>query len=630
MSAQMQQQNLGFLSVNGHTILNEIFQDVPTLLMVSYLRARRKHLWTEKNGGDVMINKLATIVYKHLFELTLRIIDEVRALSTENYERVVNYVYGKADESRTNFKFLAQFDKNFFRKMFEHCAVTQKARQQEKRKMPPSRCNQPSQNGQQPRQSHQVPMVSNTIPHNQCGVQQMNNKNQYQTTSTAVQSSLVQSGPSYVSFNQTGPSVSCVSQNALPINNNNAYFNGPTQTNTYHLTQPAAPIWQMNGNNEMLTYQPQQMQPQQVQTVSVVSMQSPSQPHVIQQTTNAIPQFQMQVGVCQQATTLPYVIQNTAGINQMTFAGQAFNSCNGFVGSVPNPSAIQTQSTLPILQSMDVAQVLQQTVQTQTDNAPTISDSNNSNGNHHNANHTIRIGDVYKINTNTVHTNNQSNLNNNRCVQTAPVPPSNVSHSNNDRKRLASSMQNESAIEARPLTKHISISSNKATGLITNGNNVQPNAYSMPRNTRNAAMTNVGVSTNQIPCKMSAVPVTSPVAVNERLADSTKSQITSQKMHEPSTSKAFINDAVDKQQSENIESQTGNCEEAVDFEILVETFTGTTREIIEKCKVSAPDEYDPIVDLCEDSGDTDSDIGVVNTINEHLSQPQACVSLLSK
>lgn len=643
-----QQQNLRFLSVKGHATLDEIIRNVPSLLIISHLRMRQKHMWTKENGGETLMSQIANLTYDYLFRLCMEVIEEIRGLTKENYELIVDYVNFKTDLLRMNFQ-IPKCLPTFFRKMFEQCAITY-AKQLTISLMPPNGCNQPMKIQQIPNSNQ--PMASNTISYNQCGGQQN------------IQHQSISAGANQMPDAPSGASL----QNSQICPTNNTYVVAAPQTNMYRTPQPAPPHCEMNGNNELLTFQATQVQPHQLQAVSVVSVESTPQPQFVQQNPNH--QFQMQFGVCQQTATMPCGFQNTANANQMQVAGQmqALNSYNNCANSLQNQNAIQALKTLPILWPVDVAQLLQNTVQptAQTNNAQFSFNSNHSNFseayNYQNINNPNRVVVVHQNCDNSIQTQSNWN-NNNRCIQvnttssdslkiplaaqqapvllSQPQMPTNAGNTNAAHKRSASSIQDTNTIEAAPTKKMISISSRDdlITMDINNNNNALPIGDSSAKNICEMPTVNAFENTNKTHCGSRAntlAPAISPATTNKFSAEATtkiQSSTVDNTLNEPNTSKAFDNDAIEKKSCEmkTASSPYGQCEKSKDFEILVETFTGTgINAKIEKTEKSETlrEICNQVVDLCENSTDSDSDVVVVKTLDENVSKTRTKVSRL--
>lgn len=621
-----QQQGLYFLSENTQFILNEIIQNVPLLMTISHLQMRQKHMWTDENRGQALVTQLSNLTYKYIRELAMKITEEICNLSSHNFQMVVEYLYCNCDALRMEFK-LPKFLPIFFRTVFAQC----KQHLQGVRLQPPNESNQQVQ-------MKAAPTASKTSSSTQ--------QNNYHLIRTASQASFVQSAPS----------MNHISQNSqmCPIIVSNTHSNGPPQTNTYLPLQGARPIWQLNGNNEMLTYQP--VQTNQLQVVSAVSMQSQQQ-QFLQQNSNSNPQLQTQFGVCNQSVTMPcnmqYASNQVAVIGQVDWPVRTFGSYSS-VNTNLNQNTMQAHNALPVLRSVDVAQALQNATQqmigTQAINTLSVLNSNNINCSSaygfQNENQT-KFVDFHKNSGNAIQ--NQSKLNNNQSVPMytklsmtaksarAPVPQPLIIPSNVDRKRSAASIASSNTVEAAaPPEKVFSISSNIELRSPTSAKEVQPNGDSISLSTREISIANVYENDHEIKYSYDSksqatiwASARSPAALNESSIDATKIKFGTAdlRLSEPRTLKAFTFNAEEEKSSfpKTIYSQEGQYEESDDFEILVQTSTDTKfKAAIEKTELTG--EFN---ELIESSNDNDLDVAVVKTVDEIVLKPKTKVSRVS-
>lgn len=621
-----QQQGLCFLSESTQYILNEIIRNVPLLMAISHLQMRQRHMWTDENGGESLVRQLSNLTYQYIRGLAMGVTEEICSLSPYNHQMVVEYLYYKCDALRTDFS-LPKFLPIFFRTMFAQC----KKIRQPITLRPTNGSNQ---------QVPIKPVATATIA--QASSQQKNyQQNYYQSNSSAAQASFVQSAPP---MNNISP----ISQ--MCSMNNNTHFKGPPQTNTYC----ARPIWQSNGNNEILTYQP--MQANSSQALSAVSAQI-QQHQFIQPNTNLNPQ----VVVCRrQSVKKPCDMQYPNSANQLTTTGQtnwpvgAFSS-DSFANTKHNQNTMQAHNALPVLRSVDVAQALQnitqQMIETKAINTLRVHDSKNLNCSSAQGYRNENQNKFVSIHKNIENADRyQSKLNNQRSVQlnthsnvaklsmratsaVAPVPQLTIPP-NIDRKRSAPSIRTNGIETAAPPEKMISISLKSATS----AKRMQPNAERVSPNTRETPIVDLKENIYEIknesePQATISASAILPATINESSTDATKIKlaITDIRLSEPRTIRAFNFDAEEEKFSrkETIYSRGSQFEKSDDFEILVQTSTATKAiATIEKTRISEmpPEECYQRIDLCESSNDNELDDVVVETVDEIVSKPETKVS----
>lgn len=628
-----QQQGLYFLSKNTQFILKEIIQNVPLLMTISHLQMRQKHMWTDENRGQALVTQLSNLTYKYIRELAMKITEEICNLSSHNFQMVVDYLHYNCDALRMEFK-LPKFLPIFFRTVFAQC----KQHLQAIRLQPPNESNQQVQ-------MKAAPTASKTSSSTQ--------QYSYHSIRTASQASIVQSAPS---LNHISPN-----SQMCPIIVSNTHSNGPPQTNTCLPLQGARPIWQSNGNNEMLTYQP--VQTNQLQAMSAMPMQFQQQ-QFVQQNTNSNPQLQAQFGVCGQSATMRSDMQYASSANQVAVNGQidwpmqTFSSYSS-VNTNLNQNAMQAHYALPVLRSVDVALALQNVTQhaigTQAINTICVLNSNNINCSsaygYQNGNQT-KFVDFHKNSENAIQ--DQSKLNNSQSVPIytklsmtaksarAPVPQPLIIPRNVDRKRSAASIASTNTVEAAaPPEKVFTISSNTELRSPASAKGVQPNGDSISLKSRAISTGNVYEKDHEIKYDSKSratilASAISPAALNESSIDATEIIFGTAdlRLSEPRTSKAFTFNAEEEKSSfpKTIYSLESQYEESDDFEILVQTSTDTeVKATIEKTELSEkpPGECDELIDLCDSSNDNDLDVAVVKTVDEIVSKPKIKVSRFS-
>lgn len=637
-----QQKGLRFLSAKARVILNEISLTVPSLLAVMDVKRRMQPLWKETKGAESLIDQLIELMYKYLSESAMKIIDEIRGLSLQNYELVVAFVHFKCNASRMAFQIL-KCNPQFFRDLFAECANEYDKRRKEGPK--------PSNRSNQEVQIQPKPKAPNTNAYNQCDSGQQQN---YQSISTAGQSAI----------------------NSQLCTMSTAFINSPSQTSTYQPTLYGQPIWQSNGSNELVTYQP---------TYAVTTFGPQMQSSQFQAV--AVPQIQMQIGVCQPIATVPCAIQNVPAVNRITIGGQSDWSMqplntynNNCVNTTQNQNAIQTTNALPILRSSDVAQTLniimqqntlQHSLQMRTNNSAVESNSNSSNSSaganyFQNQNKQILLQNngenVIQNTSKSIPNNNQSIIIPNMTItpmafESAPAPVSQTQPIN-VRKRSAAMMQDTSPIETAPPAKINTVLSNNALEPVLNMEGSQPNVNSVceiskgpdceksneKNNTSEAVVSSNTNGSEPAPivenwqprgrslCEMPKTPsnqkendlnnaleeiistsIISPTAANNSPADTTIPTIsaTDNTLNVPNASVAVTNEAAEKEPKADEKDQ---CAESDDFEVLVQTCTAIKTEVtlkVEKTEIpeTPPELCDLLIDLCEDS--TDDEIEIV-------------------
>lgn len=647
--APTHQKSLYFLSENSRSILTEIIRKMPSFLAVIYLRKCQNHMWTEKGDVASIIGKLSDLTYRNLLELTMQIVEELRGLSLENYKMVIAYVHDNCDAIRTKFQLPKCFPQ-FFERVFGQCISVCNTR--EKKHQEEALRSSHGNNQTVQMQQMSMPMTPNsTNSYRQCD--NNNQQNYYQSTSIAGQSLFV----------QTGPTLNYTSQNMQICPMNNTYVNGLSlnQTNAYQSKQPIQPIWQLNGNNEVLTYQPAytttpfdaQMHSNQLHVVSIQSQQ----PQFMLQNTNQMPSLQTQIGGCKQSATIPMGTQNLTNANQVIVGGQnewpvqmpAFNSCNNSrvnTTQTQKQNTVQVTNTLPILRSTDVSEILENTLQqtTEMQKSRNVSVLNSNNPNCVNANPKIlnknventiqtQLNLIKNAKTNRfVHLNRNARLslkvNSLPTSVRQPKLQTNTISTNIDRKRSAPTI-------LMPQKKTITISSITALPQPVTGTlNGQLNENHLFQNIHKAVQvnTNEKINENEKSTSQMITPasIVSPTMIEKSATntDTFQSNTVDNQLNEPNTSKAFANDAATN--SNEKKSPVVEYEKIDDFEILVQTSTETKIATkygkIEKCDSPQEDTNNCFIDLCKDSPDSDSDVVFVKTIDENELKSETNVS----
>lgn len=629
-----QHQSLWFLSEECMQILEEFIKNMPAhqaaVICVNY----QKNMRTEQNDGRMHAANLLRITNKYLFELILKIVEELRCLSVENYALVINYVHIHVEALRKTCV-PTSLSPNFYKSFFYKCAEGSRKRNEQTA--------QPAIQREEQIKNNQVPMSSpyQMSPTNQCVVWQNDNG---RSIPSAPQNSHVQlrnttsftnnNNLSYQSQNARIPSVDDTYQKAYSI---------AQAPNTYQSTLAIQPIWQMNDSNrQMQAYPPPtykstacsaQIQPNRLQTEAAQYPPLPLQ-NTYSYPNNTPTALVMQIGRCQQYTAMANVIQNSPNTNQMLVSVQNQHQLQPF--SSYN-CVNMMQNSLPILHSTDVAHVLQNIqqppIETNANNVLPVSNSNNY--------ASYQNNEINKINqSQLVNAPVQPNaISNNMQIPTTTelVPPTvaNAVNSANNRKR---SVQWESTTADAPQKKFISSSSNVVANKPNeknNNNNVHskeemisdknckttaaPTQSNTMTEFKNASKTNVTA-----PIKTSAAPNAISFGAQEWKNE------TENTIDRPRISKSFPTNCsspeVPKSSGNEIRNPPVNpCDDSDDFVILVQTST-IPKPMMKPEKIEAKDTetvsgHIRFVDLCEDSNENSSDVFLVDTVYDITTEP---------